>query len=43
MISNEKIVNYKVIYLIKIYNFASGHFFSIWGRLDNSKKLNFKL
>ena len=27
MISHEKVVNSKVIYLIKIYNFAFGYFF----------------
>ena len=28
MISNEKLINYKVVVLIKIYNFGFGHFFS---------------
>jgi hypothetical protein len=37
MICNKKVVNYKVVDLIKIYNFASGRF-SIWGHLYNSKK-----
>jgi hypothetical protein len=41
MISNEKIVNYKVVGLIKVYNFGF-IYFSIWGSLYNSKKLNFK-
>ena len=26
MISNEIVVNYKVVYLIEFYNFAFGHF-----------------
>jgi len=38
MISNQKVVNYKVSYLFRIYNFHLGSFF-IRGRLQN---LNFK-
>jgi hypothetical protein len=41
MISNEKAVNYNIVDLIGIYNFASSNF-SIWGHLYNFKKLNFK-
>jgi hypothetical protein len=29
MISNEIVVNYKVVYLIEIYNFGFGHFFHL--------------
>ena len=36
MISNEKVVNYKVLELIEIYNFYFGHF-SIELCLNNSK------
>jgi hypothetical protein len=39
MISNEKDINYKVVGLIKSYNFGFGRF-SIWGHLQN---LNFKI
>jgi hypothetical protein len=42
MISNEKVINYKVIDSIEVYNFRFGCF-SIWGHLYNSKKLNFKI
>ena len=42
MISNEIVINYKVVYLIEIYNFGFGRF-SIQGHLYNSKKLNFKI
>jgi hypothetical protein len=34
MISNEKLFNYKVVILIKIYNFGFGRFF-IQGCLKN--------
>jgi hypothetical protein len=34
MILNEKLINYKVIFLIEIYNFGFGRF-SIWGHLKN--------
>ena len=36
MISNEIVANYKVVYLIEIYNFGFGQF-SIYGGLYNSK------
>jgi hypothetical protein len=38
MISNEKVINYKVVILIEIYNFSFGRI-SIRGHL---KKLNFQ-
>jgi hypothetical protein len=41
MISNEKIVNYKIVVLIKIYNFGFG-WYSIRGRLNNFVFKNFK-
>jgi hypothetical protein len=36
MVSNEKIVNCHVVYLVKIYDFASGQFF-IWACLQDLK------
>ena len=39
MISNGKVINYKVVVLIEIYNFGFGCF-AIGGRFTN---LNFKL
>jgi hypothetical protein len=35
MISNKKLVNYKILEIIKIYNFRFGHLFT-WLGLDNS-------
>jgi len=42
MISNEKVVTYKVVDHSEIFNFVFDHFF-IWGYLYKSKKLNFKI
>ena len=42
MISNKKVVNYKVVDLIKIYNFSFGDC-SIRVQSNNSKNLNFKI
>jgi len=41
MISNEKSLNYKVLYLTEYYNFGLGCI-SIWGHLKDSKNLKFK-
>ena len=30
MISNEEIINYKVVYLIKMYEFEFCHFYEVW-------------
>jgi hypothetical protein len=42
MVSIEKVVNYKIVDHIEIYNFAYNHFF-IRGSMYNSRKLNFKI
>jgi hypothetical protein len=42
MISNEKVIHYKVVYLIEIYKFGFGYFF-IQVRSNNSKNLNSKM
>jgi hypothetical protein len=41
MISNEKYATYKVVYLIKIYNFGFGNF-SIQVCLNNLMKIKFQ-
>jgi hypothetical protein len=41
MISNGKVINYKVVGLLMIYNFCFGHF-SIRVHLDSSKNLNLR-
>ena len=42
MVSTEKVINYKIVDHIEIYNFASDLFF-IWDSMYNSRKLNFKI
>jgi hypothetical protein len=39
MISNEKVINYRVVVLIEIYNFGCGCFFI----RDHLQNLNFKI